>query len=135
MAAGGDDGQKGDGELNIFARGISPISPLGVVSCDSPVLFGPAQKYFAQGSERAQRTPSGKKRRALGSASYLTERLVGIVRASGLLGVQSSGGKATRQKVGRGAVNSRPISALPPRTGPRNATWHSCSSSVLLCRT
>src|SRR6266576_1824112 len=58
--------------------------------------------------KRAQRTQSGKKRRALGGASYLKERLVEIARASGLLGVQSSGG---------------------------NATCHSCSSSVLLCRT
>src|SRR5215470_14098715 len=55
------------------------------------------------------------------------------VRASGFLGDQSSGGKATRQNVGRGVENSRPISARPLRTGPRNATWHSCSSSVLLC--
>src|SRR2546430_10628521 len=66
--------------------------------------------------------------------TYLVVRTPETVRASGLLGVQSSGGKATRQKVGRGAVNSRPSSPLPPRTGPRNATWHSCSSSVLLCR-
>ena len=43
------------------------------------------------------------------------------------------GGNATRQNVGCGVVNSRPISALPERTGPRNATWHSCSSCVFLC--
>src|SRR6266566_3647190 len=41
--------------------------------------------------------------------------------------------KATRQKVGRGELNSTPTSARPLRTGPRNATWHSCSSSVMLC--
>src|SRR5258708_29712665 len=66
-------------------------------------------------------------------SSYLIVRLPENVRASGFFGVQSSGGNATRQNVGRGAVNSRPISALPLRTGPRNATSHSCSSSVLLC--
>src|SRR5712692_1975689 len=74
------------------------------------------------------------KQREPGRESYLTVRLLETLRASGLFGVQSSGGKATRQKVGRGAENSRPISALPLRTGPRNATWHSCSSSVLPCR-
>jgi len=45
-----------------------------------------------------------------------------IVRASGCLGVQSSGGNATRQKLGRASENSNPTSALPERTGPRNAT-------------
>ena len=54
-------------------------------------------------------------------------------RASGCLDVQSSGGNATRQNVGRGSENSKPISALPARTGPRNTTWHSCSSWVRLC--
>src|SRR5262245_16052673 len=44
------------------------------------------------------------------------------VRASGCFGVQSSGGKATRQNVGCGEENSRPISALPERTGPRKTT-------------
>src|SRR5450432_1071355 len=62
-----------------------------------------------------------------------TRRVREAVRASGCLGVQSSGGNATRQKAGRGSENSRPISALPSRTGPRNTTWHSCSSSVMLC--
>src|SRR5215471_20751494 len=56
------------------------------------------------------------------------------VRDSGLLGDQSSGGNATRQNCGRGAENSRPISALLPRTGPRNTTLHSCSSEVRVCR-
>src|SRR5690349_4959188 len=56
-----------------------------------------------------------------------------IGRDSGPLGDQSSGGKATRQNCGRGAENSRPISALLPRTGPRNTTEHSCSSVVRLC--
>src|SRR5690349_2049664 len=65
--------------------------------------------------------------------TYLCERSLVGVRASGLFDDQSSGGKATRQKFGLGAENSTPISALPLRTGPRNATWHSCSSSVLLC--
>jgi len=55
------------------------------------------------------------------------------VRDSGPLGDQSSGGKATRQNWGRGAENSRPISALLPRTGPRKTTEHSCSSVVRLC--
>src|SRR5258707_15683157 len=56
-----------------------------------------------------------------------------MVRASGCLGDQSSGGNATRQKLGRASENSNPTSALPERTGPRNATWHSCSSLVRLC--
>jgi hypothetical protein len=65
---------------------------------------------------------------------YLSRaRVLDAVRASGCFGVQSSGGKATRQNVGCGEVNSRPISALPERTGPRNTTWHSCSSCVRLC--
>src|ERR1700719_1602439 len=55
------------------------------------------------------------------------------VRASGCFGVQSSGGNATRQKLGRASENSSPTSAFPARTGPRNATWHSCSSLVRLC--
>src|SRR5438094_9407290 len=63
--------------------------------------------------------------------SYLvTERGWPAVRASGFLGDQSSGGKATRQNCGRRAENSRPISALLPRTGPKKTTWHSCSSLV-----
>src|SRR6516162_7053535 len=49
------------------------------------------------------------------------------VRASGCLGLQSSGGKATRQKEGQASVNSRPISAFPERTGPKKTTWHSRS--------
>src|SRR5215813_6567220 len=61
------------------------------------------------------------------------ERALKTVRASGFFGDQSSGGKATRQKLGRGAANSSPTSALPLRTGPRNTTWHSCSSCVHLC--
>src|SRR5260370_37478868 len=56
-----------------------------------------------------------------------------MVRASGCFGDQSSGGNATRQKLGRASENSSPTSALPARTGPRNATWHSCSSLVRLC--
>src|SRR3989442_829017 len=89
----------------------------------------------AEDSTHSDRGLHGKRNEAGTGETYLFDvRLPETVRASGLLGVQSSGGKATRQKVGRGAVNSRPISALPPRTGPRNATWHSCSSSVLLCR-
>src|ERR1700756_584265 len=56
------------------------------------------------------------------------------VRASGFLGDQSSGGNATRQNCGRRAENSKPISALLPRTGPRNTTLHSCSSLVVLLR-
>jgi hypothetical protein len=47
---------------------------------------------------------------------------VGLLRASGCFGDQSSGGKVTRQKVGDGEENSNPISAFPDRTGPRNAT-------------
>lgn len=45
-----------------------------------------------------------------------------IVRASGCFGVQSSGGNATLQKLGRASENSSPTSAFPARTGPRNAT-------------
>src|SRR5258708_17893650 len=41
----------------------------------------------------------------------------------------------SRQKLGRASENSNPTSALPERTGPRNATWHSCSSLVRLCCT
>src|SRR5580693_3030830 len=66
-----------------------------------------------------------------GKARYLLTG-VGILRASGCFGDQSSGGNVTRQKVGDGAENSNPISALPERTGPRNATWHSSSSLVAL---
>jgi len=68
-----------------------------------------------------------------GTATLSARLLFEAVRASGCRGVQSSGGNATRQNVGCGVVNSRPISALPERTGPRNATWHSCSSCVFLC--
>src|SRR4249920_2391215 len=57
---------------------------------------------------------------------------VGILLASGCFGDQSSGGNVTRQNVGDGAENSNPISALPDRTGPRNATWHSSSFLVAL---
>jgi hypothetical protein len=45
-----------------------------------------------------------------------------IVRASGCFDDQSSGGNATRQKLGRASENSNPTSAFPPRTGPRNTT-------------
>src|SRR5208283_4662102 len=44
------------------------------------------------------------------------------VRASGCFGLQSSGGKATRQNVGHATENSNPISAFPERTGPRKTT-------------
>jgi hypothetical protein len=67
-----------------------------------------------------------------GELFYLVVRWVAL-RASGDLGFQSSGGNATRQKAGRGEENSKPISDLPSRTGPRKTTWHSCSSSVRLC--
>jgi hypothetical protein len=75
----------------------------------------------------------GKAARSAAGTYFSTTRAAGDVRASGDLGDQSSGGNATRQKAGRGEENSRPTSPLPPRTGPRNATWHSCSSSVRLC--
>ena len=60
-------------------------------------------------------------------------RFVEMVRASGCLGFQSSGGKETRQNVGQGEENSSPISAFPSRTGPRKTTWHSCSCLVSPC--
>src|SRR5271166_4490793 len=50
------------------------------------------------------------------SNCYLVMREVDSGRASGCFDDQSSGGNATRQKVGRGSENSSPISALPPRT-------------------
>lgn len=54
--------------------------------------------------------------------AYLLVRVRVIGRASGCFRDQSSGGKATRQNVGLGLENSRPISDLPARTGPRKAT-------------
>ena len=57
-----------------------------------------------------------------GTNCYFSVRDTEIGRASGCFDDQSSGGNATRQNVGRGSENSRPISALPARTGPRNTT-------------
>src|SRR5438105_15174956 len=112
MAVVGDDGKKGAAGLNCFTARNLRTHILSLTS-----ILRVCKKCQAAVPQRD---------------SHLFARLPRSARASGLFGVQSSGGKATRQKVGCGAVNSRPISALPPRTGPRNATWHSCSSSVLL---
>src|SRR5437879_5123121 len=112
MAAGCDDREKRVPGLSLFLRNI-----LNLIFCKKSLIRGLQQRNHRESPR----------------ASYLTVRCVEIARASGFFGVQSSGGKDTRQNVGHGFENSNPISALPPRTGPRNATWHSCSSSVLLC--
>src|SRR5271155_1622312 len=67
-----------------------------------------------------------------GGSSYFTGLVAESGRASGCLEDQSSGGNAPRQNEGRASENSRPISDLPARTGPRKTTWHSCSSCVRL---
>src|SRR5262249_52796015 len=103
---------------------------LGIVgpSCSPREL-----KRSLPGYKRSDSTKLAQKEVRAVNSYFVGGRVLKTVRASGFLGDQSSGGKATRQKVGLGAENSKPISALPLRTGPRKTTWHSCSSSVHLC--
>src|SRR5215472_7392855 len=92
------------------------------------------QVYVAATASKTQVTTTRMKKSVAGLPDYFFGMAVEItLRASGCLGLQSSGGKVTRQKLGRGMENSKPTSALPERTGPRNTTEHSCSSSVPLC--
>src|SRR5208283_6049942 len=105
-----------------FLNGSTGTSLREFDESPAPILRGESISAPYALFQQPKRNLSGNLQ-ATGARSYrLCELVEMTVRASGCFGDQSSGGKATRQKVGQGEENSNPISALPERTGPRNTT-------------